>query len=378
MIAQEIQPGPPQKMNQEDFISELTQRYIQQRRERQEAKLRHNAQQTSQADGISVDEALARAMQAATIQKGETDMRAKVVNQMDSCMQYEDEELLEKARSILPVEQLHFEARELSEKDGIDFFEAFLKRLLYFWKHDFFSWVNCLPCQTADCQGKTENKGMVQPTEEDLQYGARRVELHTCDTCHSEQRFPRYNNPGKLLETRRGRCGEWANCFTLASRALGFQSRLVHDSTDHVWTEVYLDSLKTWIHTDCCENAFSTPKVYEKGWGKKLQYLIAYTAYEAIDVSKRYTDNFEDLLTRRTDVSEEFLAKLLDEVTNQRLAVLGDEVKQLRLVSRRADVEQMEREYEAHRKAKEDELQGRQSGAEEWRRIRGELGEDTP
>lgn len=48
----------------------------------------------------------------------------------------------------------------------------------------------------------------------------------------------RYNNPEKLLQTRRGRCGEWANCFTLCCRALGLEARYVWDSTGGTRPEI--------------------------------------------------------------------------------------------------------------------------------------------
>jgi peptide-N4-(N-acetyl-beta-glucosaminyl)asparagine amidase len=53
------------------------------------------------------------------------------------------------------------------------------------------------------------------------------VEQHQCKDCGAITRFPRYNHPGVLLDTHRGRCGEWANCFTLCCRALGFDARCV-------------------------------------------------------------------------------------------------------------------------------------------------------
>ena len=68
-------------------------------------------------------------------------------------------------------------------------------------------------------------KAAATPTEEELRYGAHRVEAYECGSCGQTTRFPRYNHPGKLLETRRGRCGEWANCFTLCCRAMGWDAR---------------------------------------------------------------------------------------------------------------------------------------------------------
>jgi peptide-N4-(N-acetyl-beta-glucosaminyl)asparagine amidase len=72
----------------------------------------------------------------------------------------------------------------------------------------------------------------VAPTSDDLRFGAGRVEGYRCRACGAQTRFPRYNDPGKLLDTQRGRCGEWANAFTLCCRALGYEARWVSHATD--------------------------------------------------------------------------------------------------------------------------------------------------
>ena len=82
---------------------------------------------------------------------------------------------------------------------------------------------------------------MTEPTfVEKNEGGASRVESYICNTCRTPLRFPRFNNVLTLLETRTGRCGEWANCFTALCVALGHDTRYVHDWTDHVWTECFI------------------------------------------------------------------------------------------------------------------------------------------
>lgn len=156
------------------------------------------------------------------------------------------------------------------------------------------------------------NKGAGQPNAEEVEGMAGRVELYTCTNCQSEVRFPRYNNVVKLMETRNGRCGEWANCFTALCVALGHESRFVFDWTDHVWTECYITAEKRWVHLDPCEAAFDTPKVYERGWGKKLTYILAFSNVEVVDVTPRYILSKVNNRMRRDLVPEQWLANVIE------------------------------------------------------------------
>ncbi len=136
------------------------------------------------------------------------------------------------------------------------------------------------------------------PTKDEKADGARRVEMYECSQCKDEVRFPRFNNPIKLLETRHGRCGEWANCFTLFCRAAGLDTRSVIDNLDHVWVEIWADELGRWIHCDPCENVIDTPPMYESGWNKKYAYVFAFAKDHVADVTWRYTFN-RKLTTKR-------------------------------------------------------------------------------
>lgn len=52
-------------------------------------------------------------------------------------------------------------------------------------------------------------------------------------------------------------------------------------------------------------------QLYEVGWGKKLNYVIAFSADEAIDVTRRYTANMRAVAPRRTLADESALAALI-------------------------------------------------------------------
>ncbi|KAL6100090.1 ngly1 [Pungitius sinensis] len=288
-------------------------------------------------------------------------------------MIYEDPELQQKARSHIPHQQLSSDAEQkLTEAKAADpecklGMEDFLVlELLRWFKQDFFSWVDCLPC--SQCRGQTVHSRSLSPTADDIRWGAQRVENHYCQSCQLSTRFPRYNNPEKLLETRRGRCGEWANCFTLCCRALGLEARYIWDSTDHVWTEVYSVSQRRWLHCDSCENGCDKPLLYEVGWGKKLAYILAFSKDQVVDVTWRYSCKHPEVLSRRTRVQEAWLLHTIAGLNASRQQSLSPERK--KELMERLLVELVE--FISPKEPKPGELGGRNSGSLAWRLARGE------
>jgi len=297
--------------------------------------------------------------------------------------EYEYADWQEAAKAVIPLEKLIERANAAlagQPKDSatpLSYKDELLKQLLAWFKHEFYTWVNKPECHV--CKSPTEKTGEVQGDPTEAPFKVSRVELYKCAVCSEITRFPRYNNVKKLLETRKGRCGEWAQCFTLCARALGYEVRIVYDWTDHVWTEVYSESQQRWLHCDSCENAIDTPLLYEAGWGKKLNYIVAFSLEEVFDVTQRYTKKYTEVQTRRTVVPENWLAEAIAKAHSTKYSKLNPELQERLKQRRRVD----EQEFKVNRdfdreeasKIKEDEKIGRISGSEEWRAERGELGD---
>ena len=161
---------------------------------------------------------------------------------------------------------------------------------------------------------------------------------------------------------------------------MGFETRLVQDLSDHLWTEIRLGD--SWIMADPCEGIIDKPSMYEYGWGKNgLCYMIALGLDHVCDVTPRYTREF---------LTDAFQARRRGHTTSENASVaiiqqINMEIRKNLTLSKIA-VEELER----RRQLEESELQllkqmtewseqekygrGRISGSLAWKQSRSEAG----
>ncbi|KAK5636369.1 hypothetical protein RRF57_012081 [Xylaria bambusicola] len=219
--------------------------------------------------------------------------------------------------------------------------DCVVRALMRWFKRDYFTWVNSPACDF--CLHPTMSKGIDKPTPEENIFGALRVELYQCtnQNCTRFTRFPRYTDPWVLLDTCRGRVGEWVNVFSLFCCAVGARTRWVWSAEGHLWVEVYSEHAARWLHVDVLEGAWDSPNLYSECWGKELSYCIAFSTEGAVDVTRRYVRN-EKFLRPRNKCSELTLFYMLKKITMERRDKLSKEDQQRLLLEDAAEQEELQ------------------------------------
>ena len=203
--------------------------------------------------------------------------------------QYHHPEILNTVKSLVPEHIL-----QLNEDYKI-------KSLLGWFKNDFMSWTpKDSICKQCLNDGRRNVPMQVQITS-GTSWKLRAMEIHKCNKCGYEYIFPRYGEILKIAETRTGRCTEWSMLFGAIMNALDAETRIVHDFLDHCWNEAIIH--EEWVHMDSTlayPMSLNHPHYYEQNWGKKYEYVLAFSRDGGVeDVTQRYTQQWDAVTQRR-------------------------------------------------------------------------------
>lgn len=185
---------------------------------------------------------------------------------------------------------------------------------------------------TCNMKAASDLVGRIGCSEQDIKSKADCVhsELRKCKSCESADgekkpqffEYSRLHGPLALFQTAQtrnsimGQCEEFSRAGYAVLSFLGYKARYILDFTDHVWLEVQLpgaDGEAQWVHADPSEGVLDNPLMYEKGWGKKLTMVFAFTPSGVEHVTRRYTAHYGQTVIRRR-IRESALQSTLDEV----------------------------------------------------------------
>ncbi|KAL6658011.1 hypothetical protein ACP70R_005791 [Stipagrostis hirtigluma subsp. patula] len=310
------------------------------------------------------DEELARMLQAEeealllqhyTVHNDDGEVfRNRVEPYMHQVLMYEDPVRQEAARMTVPMYELEEKALVSLAKQS-------------------FRWVNAAPCD--NCGRETSNVGMGTPLPSEIQFGASRVEIYSGATIVLVSpvfQGTMIHISFYKLEKAAVENGPIASHSTV--ELWDMKLVCILDFTDHVWTECFSNLYGRWMHLDPCEGVYDNPLLYEKGWNKKLNYVIAISKYGVRDVTKRYTRKWHEVLSRRTITSEDTVSAILSSITRKYRTGLSTEV--LSIIESREKEESEELSKSAYLQVETTlSLPGRLSGSVEWRKARSELGQ---